>query len=370
MYPAQRWRIALALNLASVSRITRDLIGAQLISESESFGPSDKPGRRFVGLEPNGGGGVVIGIGINAFRQSVTLADLSNQKVAEWVSPDAPGADGEAFLRTCLEKASQLLASNEVGQSRFFGAGLAIAAEIDANDGVILSAPVIGWQKPVNIGRMVREQLGCSLVLPTPPVAINGAEADIGVGQGAEATTTLHCSLGFGLGVRRASEDGVSHEFGRVLTQSVVPVGDGKSLSDECGGRAVLLEYYGTEKVGRATDHALGPMLVDLIERSKDDPVLSENFRDKGVKAARCLALALDLCQPERLLLAGPLSASDAFVEGFRSTISGVLNLPGQPLDIQISNMTPASASRWLALKGSLPTAITNLHILKAEAAA
>ena len=38
------------LNVASVSRITRDLIDSGLISEKDAFGPKGRPGRRFVGL--------------------------------------------------------------------------------------------------------------------------------------------------------------------------------------------------------------------------------------------------------------------------------------------------------------------------------
>lgn len=358
------------LNIGSVSRITRDLIEAGLISETDSFGPSDRPGRRFVGLMPQGSGGFVIGIGLNAFRQSVTLADLSNGEVAEWVSPEAPGADGAAFISLCLEKASEMLNDQSVGKDRFFGVGMAVAAEVNAAEGIIINAPVLGWSDAVNVRQLVHEILGCSLVLASPPVAINSTEADIGIGQGVENLTTLHCSLGFGLGVRRGSEDGVSHEFGRVLTQSKVPIGNGRSLSDECGGRAVLLEYYGTEKVSSAASHELGPLLVDLITRSQDDITLRENFRDKGVKAAHCLGLVMDLCQPERLLIAGPLTGSEAFLDGFRATIGDVLYPSGPFPNIQVSDMTPARACRWLALKGCLPAAIENLSSLKLEAVA
>ena len=88
---------AVGLNVASVSRITRDLIDADLIRESDAFGPKGRPGRRSVGLKPYGDGGYIIGIGLNAFRQSVTLADLENRKIAEWVSSDTPSKDGEAL---------------------------------------------------------------------------------------------------------------------------------------------------------------------------------------------------------------------------------------------------------------------------------
>ena len=87
--PLSRTEIAKATGLttATVSRITRDLIEAGLLMElSEDMNKVDdgprSPGRRFVHLDVNAPGGYVLGIGVNVFSQSVTLADLKNRRLA------------------------------------------------------------------------------------------------------------------------------------------------------------------------------------------------------------------------------------------------------------------------------------------------
>ncbi len=47
---------ARGLNVANMSRVTRALIKAGPTVETESYGPGDRSGRRFVGLKPRGKG--------------------------------------------------------------------------------------------------------------------------------------------------------------------------------------------------------------------------------------------------------------------------------------------------------------------------
>ena len=56
------------LHAASVSRITKSLIAADLIRERSEVTTPGKPGRRFIELEVNPEGGYVIGIAINALE--------------------------------------------------------------------------------------------------------------------------------------------------------------------------------------------------------------------------------------------------------------------------------------------------------------
>lgn len=362
---------AVGLNVASVSRITRDLLNAGLIRETDSFGPKGRPGRRFVGLRINGEGGFIIGIGLNAFRQSVTLANLENRKVAEWVSQETPDGDGETFVRDCLERARNMVGEHVSDPHRFFGVGMATAAEIDKEQGYILRAPVFGWDRPIAVADLVQERLGVPMVLDTPSSAINKAEADHGLGQGAANLTTLHCSLRFGIGVRHKGDSGGStQEFGRVLTQSKAPDGSGRTLSEACGGLAILEATRGKEALAGHTDAALSAMLVEDINRGESDARIRALLNENGQRTAQFLSLVLDMCQPERILLAGPLAGSADYVEGFKHALAPSLSYPENIPDIRCSEMTPTGASRWLALHGNVAMGNLNLAALKQESAA
>lgn len=359
---------SVGLNAASVSRISRDLIEAGLVKEADSFGDKSRPGRRFVGLAPRGQGGFIVGIGMNAFRQSVTLADLENRKIAEWISPEAPSTDGEAFMRLCLEKADEMVRAHVPNRDRFFGVGIAIAAEIDKANGELLSAPVFGWTTPIRLASMVRDMLNVPLVLDTPSSAINKSEADIGQGLGVSNLITVHCSLGFGIGIRQLNDDNATlQEFGRVLIESKAPDGSGRTLSDVCGGMAILHNLLRPEKIADRTDTELGAMLIDMIRRSKTDAGLRDLLGDIGGLTAQYLSLLFDLCQPECILLAGPLATSPEYIAGFTDALSTSLARPAHIPEIRSSDLTPTGASRWLALRGNVAMADLDLETLKLE---
>lgn len=360
----------LALNPASVSRISRDLIGAGLIHETDRFGPKDRPGRRFVGLAPRGAGGFVVGIGINAFRQSVTLADLENTKIAEWVADAPPGSDGAAFIRLCLEMAEGMVHEHVTDPTRFFGVGMAIAADIDPGAGIIHTAPVFGWNDPIEVARTAQDILGAPLSIDTPSSAINKAEGDFGLGKGIDNLTNLHCSIGFGIGVRRQGSDGGIQDLGAVLTHSKAPDGSGRSLTEACGGYSVLMDRFGLDAVSGLSDTDLGLMLVDTIAGASRDAVLADILAAKGQRTAQHMSLVLDICQPDRLLLSGPLAASPHYVDGFSNALPAVLANTDKTPEIKCSDMTPTGASRWLALRTNVGEADLDLDALRLESAA
>lgn len=362
---------AVGLNVASVSRITRDLLNAGLIRETDSFGPKGRPGRRFVGLRINGEGGFIIGIGMNAFRQSVTLADLDNRKVAEWVSQKTPDKDGEAFLRSCLQRARNMVSEHVTDPHRFFGVGMAIAAEIDKKRGHVLRAPIFGWDRPIAATDIVWELLGVPLVLDTPPSAINKAESYYGLGKGVTNLMTLHCSLHFGIGVRHTDDSsGSIQEFGRVLNHSKAPDGSGRTLSEACGGLAILEGIRGKDTLYSKTDAALSAMLMKDINRADRDVQVRAILNENGQRTVHFLSLVLDMYQPYRILLAGPLASSPDYVAGFKHALATKHSQSANIPDVYCSEMTPTGASRWLALHGNVATSNLNLTVLKKETAA
>lgn len=362
---------AVGLNVASVSRITRDLIDAGLVRETDAFGPKGRPGRRFVGLRPADDGGHVIGIGLNAFRQSVTLADLRNRKIAEWVFEGTPGENGEDFIRLCLEKAKDMVREHVADPGRFFGVGMAVAAELDKGEGRILNAPVFGWHRPIAAADLAREVLGAALALDTPASAINSAEAERGLGRDVTKLTTLHCTLRFGIGVHNSGTGGCPElKIGRAMTQSKAPDGSGRTLSEACGGLAILEAVLGADALAGHCDAALSAMLVEVIGRAARDPEIRAVLRENGARTARYLALVLDLCAPERLLLAGPLAEAEDYVAGFRQALPMSLSRHDRAPEIHCSDMTPTGASRWLALYENVAMGNLDLAALKQETAA
>lgn len=358
------------LSIAAVSRITQEFLNSGLIRETDSFGPANKPGRRFVGLAARGEGGYIVGIGINAFRQSVTLADLENRKIAEWVSPTLPDSDGEGFLRLCLLKAKELAQEHVPNMQRFFGVGIAIAADIDSVKGKILAAPIFGWEKAFSVRDMAAEILDRPLELDATSSAINKAEGYSGVGKGINNLLTIYCSLGFGVGMRQVDVKNTNGiEFGRVLNLAKAPGGEGLSYSEVCGGISILRSLLGPQTFAELQAPDLSRKLVELIDQSASDNKIGQLLEENGRLAAQYFAILIEMFCPEKLILAGPLSKSSHYVRGFLDFLPKSISRPSLMPEICCSQMTPAAASRWLALRGNILRTNLDLDGLKLELA-
>lgn len=215
------------------------------------------------------------------------------------------------------------------------------------------------------IAELVAEKLGAPLAMEVPSHAINVAEAEYGQGKAYRNVTTLHCSLGFGMGVRKQDPGGARVEFGRVLTRAMVPDGSGGKLDAYCGGISFLNETIGAEQVACQSDIELGRQLVELVERSGNDRSLAELLAGKGRLTAQALSLTLDLIRPEMLILAGPLAGSRDYVRAFEATLAEILGTSGPLPELATSSLTPTGASRLLALSAVVAMGNLDLNALK-----
>lgn len=362
----------LQLNVASVSRISRDLIDAGLLLEAEAFGSSEKPGRKFIGLELNGEGGYIIGIGINAFRQSVTLANLKNKKIDEWVAPSAPGSDGKAFMTKCASIARDMVNTHVADKERFLGVGIAVAAELDQEKSILISSPAMGWNEPIDLGEIIKEVLDSPLVIDTPSSAINKAEADFGIARDQVNPITIHCSLGFGMGIQIAGSDRSERiQFGRPLNNAFSPKANGKDLSSECGGVAILNAALGNSVIDDLNDHQRSAILNRLVTQTNNgDTETSALFAQAGQDTANSFLLCFELLRPDMIILAGPLAYTNSFKDSFIQQLSQSFGHVSKLPQVVVSEMTSTGASRWLSLHGNVINGNLNLANLRPEIAA
>ncbi|MEM7177030.1 MAG: ROK family transcriptional regulator [Pseudomonadota bacterium] len=351
----------LGVNLATVSRASRDLIDCGLLQET-GIKEAKGPGRPFIGLNLRHDGGYIIGIGVNNFRQSITLANLRNEKLAEWIAPQPNGANGAAFLERCIDEAAKLVEQARLPRDRFFGVGLAIAAEIDQARGVLTEAPTFGWTDPVDVRRMVADRLKAPLAIETPSLAITQAEAEFGIARNARNILTLHCSLGFGVGVRRTGDTGASVDFGRILTHAQSATPDPARLDKLCGGISVLNELEGAAQIDQLPSMARASLLTRSVARAETDPAVAKLLRNRGQLTGHYFSLLLDVLGPDLLLLAGPLAQAPDFAEGVTNALDQGLS---SPPDIQTTAMTPTGASRWLALRANVLQGAIDFTALK-----
>ncbi len=361
----------LGLNAASVSRITRDLIEARLVREISASAPESRRGPRTKVLGVENAGGYVIGIGVNAFQQMVTLADLSNNRIASWDASFEDLSDAESFLETCCGQAERLIRKHVPDRSRLFGVGVTIAGDLDKARGTVLSAPTLGWLGEVDVCEIVRRHLETPVVLETPSAAICHSEANFGVARNVANVVTIYCSLGFGFGfqLNGAEYSGVSRT-GRLLTEARVTDGVASnrpvSLSELCGGNALLQQVMGQSAFQALSDRERAQEIWEVVSHADEgDEKSKQALEEFGARAASCFALTLTVLQPEMLLLAGPLAQSPYFFDAFCRQIAALRADVQQPFEIVKSEMTQMGAARLLSLSENIANAKLDLNALK-----
>ena len=198
--PLPRTEIAATTDLtnASVSRITRDLIEAGLVVElpdENMANVQQGPGRRFIGLDINSRGGYALGIGVNVFSQSVTLADLKNRRIARMDLKLEDLSDPDAVISQLIDEANKMIDANVADRQRLLGASFAITGAVDPTEGAVRTSPYLRWGE-VSLGWSLKEALGVPVRIVSLPAALTMAENRFGIAQGLSNLLTLNCSLG------------------------------------------------------------------------------------------------------------------------------------------------------------------------------
>ncbi len=361
----------LELNAASVSRITRDLIDACLVQEVNASEPEVRRGPRAKKLVMKNSGGYVIGVGINAFQQMVTLADLSNNRIASWDAGLADPTNAHEFLKVCCQHAEELIREHVPDRSRLFGVGVTIAGDLDKARGTVMSAPTLGWLEEVNVAEIVGRELNVPVVLETPSAAICASEVAFGAARDIENVVAIYCSLGFGFGFQLNGTDynGVSRTGG-VLTEARVTDGVASnipvSLSELCGGTALLRQILGPDAFAELSDREKARKIWEVVSLAdKDDEKCKMVLEEFGARAASCFSLTLTVLQPGMVLLAGPLAQSPYYFDAFCKQIDVLKTDLQQPIKIHRSEMTQMGAARLLSLSENIANAKLDLNALR-----
>lgn len=362
------------LHAASVSRITKSLLEAGLISETSELSIPGKRGRRFVVLELDPAGGYVIGIAINALEQSVTLANIRNERI-DRVDLRAPDIrDNAAVIREIITEALGMIRRNDIPRARLLGASVAVTGVVDTETGDVLTAPPLGWLS-VPLGQELSDGLRVRVTVENLPNAINLAEFRFGIAAQHSSTFLMNTALGVGSSLLL---NGSLHRGGAgsgVLTGEFLagaPIGDGvrRSMNLLAGGRGVLVE------MGMSVDEATDLTPVDATRRlkaligdaEKGDNLAIQALARAGHALGTFMAITGSVVQPEAYIISGPLSRVPAYAGACKIALREQLS--GADLTICVSMMTAQSAARWLAIGNYLIDNDLDISIIGATEAA
>ncbi|MFI1369941.1 ROK family protein [Streptomyces griseochromogenes] len=310
--PLSRATVAsrIGLTRAAVSTLVDELIRWNLLEE---LGP-ERPGR--VGrpgsaLAVSGRGPAGIGAEVGVDHLAVCAVDLRGEIRARAVRH---GANRGRAPGPVIEELTALVRRvvGEAEREGLWPAGLAVAVPgLVARDGrTVVRAPNLDWHD-VDLGALLPDDM--PLIVDNE--ANFGALAELWLGAGTPLDF-LHVSAEIGIGAAVVVDGrllrgtrGFAGELGHVPVRP-----DGPACP--CGGRGCLEQYAGEEAVLRAAGLIPREDLVALLaaRAEEGDEAVRQSLRDAGTALGIALTGAVNLLDPESVVLGGALAGLSAWL--------------------------------------------------------
>ncbi|MEQ8487953.1 MULTISPECIES: ROK family transcriptional regulator [Roseobacteraceae] len=312
-----------------ITRVTQSLISDGYLLEGSALS-NTAAGRRAVELLLRPDQHHVVGLAINAYRQSASVSDLTGRVIASRQIPRIAQSDPESTLQKLSEVARELVAEAGVPESTLLAVGVACVGQVDRTGRWIATSPDLGWND-VAVADLVGADLGLPVFVDSMQNALNETERKFGKGGGMQ--NTLLVSVALGIGASCIVDGNLLR--GRqpvVATMGHMPV-NGIGHGCNCGrkgclatvasGFAVLRMLGLVEEYAAPGPHdaALVPMLTALIERSRDDEAVSSAFRTAGHYLGQALKSAVTVTSPDAILLWGPVAQVDTYRAGIEDAL-------------------------------------------------
>ncbi|KDN22822.1 ROK family transcriptional regulator [Amycolatopsis rifamycinica] len=293
------------LTKSTVSKLVGDLVDAGLLAET---GPArvGERGRPGVAVVLSGARVASLGLEINVDYLAVRVLDLTGEvRVAARRERDNRGSRPKKVLGELQELALDALA--EAHRLGLEAAGAVLAVSGPVGDGVLFSAPNLGWQdvRPADLLR-----------LPVPVELDNEANlaalGELWYGDGERDFLYVSGEIGIGAGLvvqgtLYAGATGLAGELGHVV---VAPEG----AACRCGGSGCLETYAGQEALLAAGNAPSVPALLAALEDGDETALAACTAAGRALGIA--LTSAVNLLDLDRIVLGGVFTQLYPWVSG------------------------------------------------------
>ncbi|MFQ6484385.1 ROK family protein [Brachybacterium epidermidis] len=344
--PRSRSELAALLQLsgATLTRVTRDMLDSGLLRELPLV--NRERGRPQEPLDVDEDHARFIGVKVTA-RETYAVATTVRGNPLEEISLPTGSARPEDVEQAVLSLVTPLLPAH----TPVAGVGVSLGARV-ADDGVVLSSSMLGWETPVPLEARLTAALGVPVTVQNDLIALLQGVLWFGIGRRYESFVLVTIGAGIATGVVHRGQvvQGRTNLAG--LTETLPTAGpDGRytRLADIAGGPALI---------ARARDcGAIGPddELVDLLTAHRNAVPAALEI---GEEVAQALAVSagtlVGLLDPQAIIVGG--EAID-LVEGHLECFDALLREQLSPMqrDIAVRRL-PEDFDEWT--RGAAVTAI------------
>ena len=344
------------LSPATVTGITAELIGDDLIFEKATGDSSG--GRRPILLALNPGGGYVVGIKLTEKQVIGAITDLEANVVAKQTD-DLQDHSPEAVvdqLATMVEELDELA---NISKKKLIGVGVGLAGIVDSERGVLRQSPFFGWND-LPLRDLLMQKVLVPVYIDNDVNTLTQAEKWFGGGQGVENFLTITVGRGIGMGIVVNGQfyrgyRGGAGEFGHTVIDP-----DGPSCA--CGKQGCLEAFVGDQGLLRQAAEAFrkGDLSkpvnsVDhLLELARQgNPAAMEIYARAGKILGQAIANLINIFNPQRIIIGGEgVRAGDLLFTPMRSALACSV-MPGLAEDTEI-RIEPWGDDAWARGAASL----------------
>ncbi len=352
--PIDRKEISTRTHLAgaTVSRVTRALVEKHLIVETDTVISPDRAGRRNILLDLNPNGGFVIGLAINAFEQSISIANLKNELIACLKLELTPRVSADEALKKIVTAIEELILSNGINRDTILGIGAAVAGIIRDNSGYIEDAPTMGW-KNVALGEYLEKSLGFKVHIENLPTTVNLAECRYGIAKGLKNVVLLNFALSIGSSFILNNDvlANSSYLHGWLGQLPLVELGGGQICNAEntAAGWAIIHEHQGNKQ--KEYSSLPGKRLNELLTQAENDPKLQKTLYSAGHNGGRLIELVAGIIQPDAVILSGPMARNHFYTDAVKDYLSCSPVFEEKEIKLMLSDISADESCRALALQ-------------------
>lgn len=304
----------------TVSAIVDELLGDGLVREVGHGATTTEGGRPPILLEFNSRSEFYVGIHIGVRRTHVVAADGRGNALVQrdLATPRGPAASALADIAEVVVGA---MTSARAPRRKLAGVGVCVPGMVDAESGICLLAPNLGW-RDVPVASLLAEALdGAAVFVHNTSQACAVAETLEGAAKGSKDAVLLYAGTGVGAGIIIDSRlypgaAGIAGEVGHVRVEGV-------STRCSCGKVGCLETVVSVPAV--LASAGLGPdgSLEALVESARGgDQRALDALAAAGDRLGTAASWLVNMLNPEVIVVGGALAeAGDLLLDPMRLAV-------------------------------------------------
>jgi predicted NBD/HSP70 family sugar kinase len=262
-----------------------------------------------------------LGVEIKKYKINIGLMAFDKSMVASSLDIPFPFLDTRESLEAIIKYIKEFLQTQDIPKEKILGLGVSISGRINVKTGQILTiyhfadAPIKG---------ILEESLGLPVYMDNDSRTLAYGEYHFGQAGVERNSLILNLDYGVALGIFVNGKpvygaSGYAGELGHIPifnNEKICFCGKKGCLETEASGTALIT--YINQKMREGSNSSLQPIfdekgyleIEDIVEAvKKGDNLAIEGITSIGDKLGRGLAVAINLFNPELIILAGTLSA-------------------------------------------------------------